>query len=247
MSPARSYFLASVFIYLYQGSVNIKRPFVFINAAMSADGKISTKEKRQVRISGDIDFDRMDQLRFSADAILVGIGTVLADDPSLTVKALKRRETRRASGLDEDPLRIIIDSKARTPLNADIFKKGNGKHMVVVSNAAPESRVKGLSKKTDVFICGDKKVDLERLMSELYSRGMRKVMLEGGSGLNWGMLSSGLVDEVYTFIGPLIIGGLDAPTLVDGDGYTMNELLPLTLLSVVPMGEGVLLKWAVGP
>ncbi len=230
---------------MYSGSVNIKRPFVFINAAMSADGKISTKERRQVRISGDVDFDRMDQLRCQADAIMVGIGTVLADDPSLTVKSVQRRQSRKDSGLDEDPLRIIIDSKARTPLDADIFKKGNGKHMVVVSKAAPGDRIEALRKQTGVFVCGEEQVDLEQFMSHLYSRGIRKVMLEGGASLNWGMLTSGLVDEVYTFIGALIIGGVGAPTLVDGDGCTKNDLLSLKLISAESMEDGVLLKWAV--
>ena len=77
-----------------------QKPFVFINAAMSADGKISTSERRQIGISEDVDFDRTDDLRASADAIIVGIGTVLSDDPSLTVKSVKRREERRKRGKD---------------------------------------------------------------------------------------------------------------------------------------------------
>ena len=91
------------------------RPFVFINAAMSADGKIATIERRQTRISGSLDFDRMDELRASSDAIMVGIGTVISDNPSLTVKSKDRKEKRRADGLSENPVRIVVDSMARIP------------------------------------------------------------------------------------------------------------------------------------
>src|SRR5664280_1467715 len=102
------------------------RPFIFINSAMSADGKLSTKERKQVRISGKLDFGRVDELRAQADAVMVGIGTVLSDDPSLTVKSPERKAARKAAGKSENPVRIIVDSAARTPLDADIFKKGEG-------------------------------------------------------------------------------------------------------------------------
>jgi 2,5-diamino-6-(ribosylamino)-4(3H)-pyrimidinone 5'-phosphate reductase len=100
----------------------MERPFIFINSAMSADGKISTKQRKQVRISGKEDFDRMDALRASSDAIMVGIGTLLADNPSLTVKSPKRRLERKEAGLEENPARIVVDSKARTHKNNSSFK-----------------------------------------------------------------------------------------------------------------------------
>ncbi len=92
------------------------RPFVFINAAMSADGKIATAERKQTRISGTLDLDRVDELRAASDAVMVGIGTVLSDNPSLTVKSEQRRDKRRAQGLPENSVRIVVDSAARTPL-----------------------------------------------------------------------------------------------------------------------------------
>ena len=110
----------------------MERPFTFINSAMSADGKISTKERKQVRISGSVDFSRMDELRASSDAVMVGIGTVLADDPSLTVKSEMLRANRKKSGRNENPIRVVVDSKARTPIDADIFKKGEGIRVIAV-------------------------------------------------------------------------------------------------------------------
>ncbi len=111
------------------------RPFVFINIAMSADGKISTRERRQVRISGNEDFSRVDQIKAESDAIMVGIGTVIADNPSLTVKSSELRAGRRAAGKDENPIRVVVDSAARTPLDADILHKGTGKRTGRVSGA----------------------------------------------------------------------------------------------------------------
>ena len=224
---------------------SMKRPFTFINSAMSADGKISTKERKQVRISGDVDFDRMDELRATSDAVMVGIGTVLADDPSLTVKSEQRREVRKGDGHEENPARVIVDSKARTPLDADIFKKGTGIRIIAVSKSAPRERVVALEKVAVIIEAGENKVDLSELVVRLKEMGIDRLMIEGGATLNFGMLSSGLVDEVYTFVGNLIIGGSSSPTLVDGIGFEENEILGLEFMSFEKMDDGVVLKWRV--
>lgn len=221
------------------------RPFIFINSAMSADGKLSTKERKQVRISGKLDFGRVDDLRAQADAIMVGIKTVLSDDPSLTVKSPERKAARKAAGKSENPVRIIVDSAARTPLDADIFKKEEGIRIIAVSNAAPAENVEKLEKKALVIKTGTNKVDLSELAGNLKEIGINTLMVEGGATLNWGMLSAGLVDEIYTFVGNLIIGGATSPTFTDGEGFLEAEILDLELLSVEKIEEGVLLKWKV--
>jgi len=221
------------------------RPFIFINSAMSADGKLSTKERKQVRISGKLDFGRVDELRAQADAVMVGIGTVLSDDPSLTVKSPERKAARKAAGKSENPVRIIVDSAARTPLDADIFKKGEGIRIIAVSNAAPAENVEKLEKKALVIKTGTNKVDLSELAGNLKEIGINTLMVEGGATLNWGMLSAGLVDEIYIFVGNLIIGGATSPTFTDGEGFLEAEMLDLELLSVEKIEEGVLLKWKV--
>ena len=223
----------------------MERPFTFINSAMSADGKISTRERKQVRISGDLDFDRMDELRASSDAVMVGIGTVLADDPSLTVKSEARRAARKADGREENPARVVVDSKARTPIDADIFKKGEGTRVIAVSRSAPRERVKVLEEMAVVVVAGENKVDLPELVVRLKEMGIDRLMIEGGAGLNWGMLSCGLVDEIYSFVGNLIIGGSSSPTLVDGPGFEENEIMGLEFVSCERMDDGVVLKWRV--
>ena len=226
--------------------MNMDRPFTFINSAMSADGKLSTKERKQVRISGSVDFDRVDELRATSDAVMVGIGTVLADDPSLTVKSEERRNERKAAGREENPVRIVVDSKARTPIDADIFKKGEGTRIIAVSNSAPSERVDVLKEKAVIIKAGDERVDLHELAGKLKEMGIDRLMIEGGATLNWGMISNGLVDEIYCFVGNLIIGGATSPTLVDGIGFAENEVMKLELRSFEKMEDGVLLKWRVG-
>ncbi|HII79634.1 MAG TPA: 2,5-diamino-6-(ribosylamino)-4(3H)-pyrimidinone 5'-phosphate reductase [Methanosarcina sp.] len=221
------------------------KPFIFINSAMSADGKLSTKERKQVKISGKLDFERVDELRANADAIMVGIGTVLADDPSLTVKSPERKAARKAAGKSENPVRIVVDSAARIPHDADIFKKGEGRRIIAVSNSAPAEKIKSLEEKALVIKTGAHKVDLTELAKKLKEMGINTLMVEGGATLNWGMLSAGLVDEVYTFVGNLIIGGKTAPTFADGEGFTEAELLGLELLSAEKIEDGILLKWKV--
>jgi 2,5-diamino-6-(ribosylamino)-4(3H)-pyrimidinone 5'-phosphate reductase len=220
------------------------RPFVFINAAMSADGKIATIKRRQTRISGSLDFDRMDELRATSDAIMVGIGTVLSDNPSLTVKSKERREKRRSTGCEENPARIVVDSMARTPIDADIFKKGDGKRIIAVCKNAPQENVSQLSKLAEIICTGQRRVDLVELLIELNKRGIKKLMVEGGATLNWGLISEGLVDEIYTFIGNIILGGKSAPTLVDGEGF-VSDFCKLNLLSCEILEEGVIVKWKV--
>ncbi len=106
------------------------RPHVFVNAAMSADGKLSTYERRQVKISGPADFRRVDRLRAGADGVMVGIGTVLADDPSLTVKDPALVAAREAEGRLPHPVRIVVDSHARIPLDAAVLHRGDGLRVV---------------------------------------------------------------------------------------------------------------------
>ncbi len=220
------------------------RPFVFINTAMSADGKIATVERRQTRISGSLDFGRVDELRATSDAVMVGIGTLLSDNPSLTVKSQERRENRSARGLDENPVRIVVDSLARTPQDCDIFKKGAGRKIIAASESAPKDRVELLAKHAEIIVSGEKRVDLGKLLADLKARGIDRLMVEGGATLNWGLISEGLVDEIYTFIGNIIIGGKTAPTLVDGEGC-IGEFCRLQLVSCEKLEDGVLIRWKV--
>ena len=215
------------------------RPFVFINSAMSADGKISTIDRRQVRISGREDLTRVDRLRSESDAIMVGVGTVLADDPGLRVKSDLLRQSRRDRGLPESPWRIVADSHARTPPTARILGPGC---ILAVARSAPAERLKILSRHSEIICCGEDRVDLKELFSLLHKRGIQRIMVEGGASLNWSLVSQGLVDEIHVYVGPMLIGGERAPTLLDGEGFR-KDFPSLRLAVVERLDDGVLLKW----
>jgi 2,5-diamino-6-(ribosylamino)-4(3H)-pyrimidinone 5'-phosphate reductase len=217
------------------------RPFVFINSAMSADGKISSILHEQVRISGREDMARVDLLRAESDAVMVGVGTVLADDPGLRVKSKDLRMKRVDQGKPEDPLRVVADSLARTPPEARVLGPGC---LLVVSQAAPQDRLEVLGKRCEIIMCGEVRVSLPHLMSHLFQRGVKRLMVEGGATLNWSMIECGLVDELHVYVGPMIIGGKEAPTLVDGTGCSC-DFPKLKLLSAKEVDDGLLLKWSI--
>jgi len=212
---------------------------VFINSAMSADGKISSVQRTQVRISGKADLARVDALRAESDAVMIGIGTALADDPGLRIKSEALRRARAEMSLSENPLRIVADSRARTPATAKVLGPGC---ILVVAESAVEERRDCLSQLCEIIVCGREKVDLVELFARLAQRGVKRIMVEGGATLNWSLIKLGLVDEIYVYVGATIIGGERAPTLADGDGFREN-FPRLMLCSVQQLDEGVLIKW----
>lgn len=204
------------------------RPFVHVNCAMTADGKLAGRSRRQIRISSPEDLSRVRALRMESDAIMVGIGTVLSDDPHLTVKGAKT-----------NPIRIVLDSSGRTPDNAKILD-GRAPTIIATSEECERSW-----KNVEVIRIGKKRVDLERLLEILYERGIRKLMVEGGGELLWSFFRKGLVDRYTVFIGSMIAGGRTSPTPVDGEGFDDDEILRLRLIECEKLGEGVLLTYEV--
>jgi len=222
------------------------RPYVTVNFAMSADGKISTKERRQLKISGKADFTRVDQLKSGSDAIMVGIGTVIADDPSLTIKSEELKQARASRGLDENPIRVVVDSRGRIPVDAAVLCKGPGKRVIGCAETIDPATHRTLKLHATVIIAGREEVDLKGLLSQLYNMGVRTLMVEGGGTLLWSMFELGLVDEMYQYIGNIVLGGRDAPTPADGEGFSSTDpFVRMDLLEWVRIDEGVLLHWRI--
>ncbi|MGB9987826.1 2,5-diamino-6-(ribosylamino)-4(3H)-pyrimidinone 5'-phosphate reductase [Salarchaeum japonicum] len=217
---------------------------VRVNAATSADGKLSTRERTQFAISGAEDFERVDELRADFDAVMVGVGTVLADDPSLTLKSgdlVADREDRGESG---QPARVVADSQARTPTDASVLGPDADTY-VLVSENAPQSRVRELERAgAQCVVAGEDRVDLPSAFAKLESEGVSRVMVEGGGELLFSLFADDLVDALSVFVGSLVIGGRDAPTLVDGEGFTEN-VPRLDLEEVERLDDGVLLTYDV--
>ncbi|MFB6229254.1 MAG: 2,5-diamino-6-(ribosylamino)-4(3H)-pyrimidinone 5'-phosphate reductase [Halobacteriales archaeon] len=217
---------------------------VVVNAAMSADGKLSTRERRQLPISGPTDFERVDELRAESDAVMVGVGTVLADDPSLTVDDPVRTAIREADGEPIQPARVVADSECRTPLDSRVLDDATRTYLLA-SEAAPEARITELTEAgANVLVAGEDRTDLGEALSELEAEGVDQLMVEGGGEVIYSLFAAGLVDELSVYVGPTVIGGRDAPTLVDGEGFT-EDLPRLSLLGVERIDDGVLLQWLV--
>jgi 2,5-diamino-6-(ribosylamino)-4(3H)-pyrimidinone 5'-phosphate reductase len=214
------------------------RPFVVLNAAISVDGKIATFTGDS-RMSSPADMRRVHRLRASVDAIMVGLRTLLVDDPKLTVKFFKGRT----------PYRIVVDSKAQTPLSSYVVRTAkNTPTIVAVTSAAPKKRIQTLREKgITVLVCGKGPlVSPKVLLRRLTTLGIRKILLEGGGSLNWSMLSNGLVNEVSVAITPRILGGADAVSLVEGKGSALvRDGVKLKLLNTGRYGPDLVARYKV--
>ncbi|MDS0478436.1 2,5-diamino-6-(ribosylamino)-4(3H)-pyrimidinone 5'-phosphate reductase [Natrinema sp. 1APR25-10V2] len=216
---------------------------VVVNAATSADGKLSSRRREQIAISGEADFARVDRLRADSDAIVVGVGTVLADDPHLTVKDQTLRARRRENGRPENPARVVVDSSGRTPTDAAVLDDAATTYLCL-SEAASVDRRADLADRAELITAGDERVDLLPAFAALQEAGLERIMVEGGGELIFSLFEAGLVDELRLFVGPKIIGGRDAPTLADGEGF-VAEFPSLELEDIDRLDDGVLLTWRV--
>jgi len=219
---------------------------VHVNAAVSVDGKLSTRRREQVRISGSADFDRVDEIRADADAVAVGVGTVLADDPRLGLDSETRRTRRREAGRPPEPARVVFDSGARTPSDARVLA-GDAETIVVVSQTAAESdRERLRAAGATLVVAGDEQTALPAATAALADHGIDRLMIEGGGELIFSAFAAGIVDELTVYIGSLLIGGRDAPTLADGEGFLDREAFTsLELCGVDRLDDGVVLSYDV--
>lgn len=191
-------------------------PFVTMKYAATLDGKIATRTGHSQWITGPEARHWVHEQRALHQAVLVGVGTVLADDPRLDVRL--ERPSRQ-------PLRVVADSLARTPPAARMFATAGGPILIAVTPAAPPERVAELRAKAEVVVLPERegRVDLCALCAELVRRQVQSVLLEGGGALNGAMLEGGLVNKVAAFLAPLLIGGSAAPGPLGGLGAERLE------------------------
>ena len=219
------------------------RPYVILNAAMTLDGKIATQTGSS-NISGKKDLERVHELRKECDAIMVGIGTVLADDPRLTVHKIDANP-------DDNPIRIVVDSKCRTPIDARITNS-DAKTIIACANEYKDEFKQSEKYETfkergvKFFFSGDGRVDLVALMSYLHEEGIDKLMLEGGSTLNFSMIRAGLIDRISICVAPMIVGGANAKTFFDGEGFDMmDDAVKLKLIDSYTLDKDLILTYDV--
>ncbi len=214
-----------------------KRPYVILSAAMTIDGKIASKTG-DPEISNEEDWKEVHKLRTQVDAIMVGKGTILKDNPKLHIKYYKHKGYKR----------IVVDSNLSIPLDSKviIFQPELYPTIICTTENIPSRKIKDFeSKGVKILQSGKrKKVDVFNLMPLLYDLGVRKLLLEGGSTLNWSFLKEDLIDEIRLTIAPWIVGGKDGISLVGGEGFDkMLEAPRFSLKEVVKRENYVVLRY----
>jgi len=218
-------------------SMNDEKPYVIINAAMTLDGKIATAGGDSA-ISGKEDLIRVHKLRAECDGILVGINTVIKDNPRLTVHKIKS---------ERNPVRIVVDSRARIPLSARMFRE-EGETIIAVSEKANKKKVERLKsiENVNVASCGKEEVDLKKLMKILYKRGIKKLLVEGGGNVIFSFLKEKLADEIRVAIAPVVVGGENAITLAEGKGFSrISDGANLMLKKSYALGKDLVLEYKI--
>ena len=219
--------------------ISTKLPWVAMKTAMTLDGKIATRTGDSKWITGAEARAYVHELRHRFMAIVVGIGTAVADDPLLNCR-IEGRGVRQ-------PIRVVVDSNARLSLDSQLVKTA-GEYRTIVAHTrfAPEERVKALRETgVEMLLCKEKEglVDVRNLLELLGQSGIDSILLEGGGSLNYTFLAEGLADELYAFIAPKIVGGMNAKTPVEGAGMEkMADAINLELENVLNIGHDVLLK-----
>ena len=217
----------------------MNRPFVFINVAMTVDGKIDTFRRTGAAISSARDKERVDRLRAESDAVMVGGKTLLDEDPKLTVKSEALRSERVENGRSPNPIKVGIVSEARLHPDSQFLNAGAANIVIFTTRRTSKYHVSLLkSLGVDVYVDDTDKVNLSKALETLKRMGVERLMVEGGATLNFELLRLRLVDEVTAYVAPIVFGGANAPTLAAGVGLERSEAIPLQLVSAEAWEDG---------
>lgn len=219
--------------------IRTRRPYVILKSALSLDGKIATACGESKWISGPPARAIVHRMRNRVDAIMVGAGTVLADDPRLTA--------RLGKGQGRHPTRVILDNQGLVPLTARVFHNSDTQKVLYVgAPGLPAAREKNLRKKgVEVLLLKEKRgvVDLDLLMKKLGEREVVSLLIEGGAEVNAGALQAGIVDKVIFFLAPMILGGKNAPGAVAGQGVRrLQDAFKIKNWKIDRVGEDLMIE-----
>lgn len=225
----------------------MSRPFVHLNVAATADGKIDTFERRGAAISSSRDKERVDKLRADSDAVMIGGRTLHGEDPKLTIKSEALRAERQALGLPSNPAKVGVASRLDLKPDSNFLTAGPARIMLFTTSQTTETQLASVrAAGAQVYVLGEDKVDLVTTMHILKQNDINHLMVEGGATLNFELLNLGLVDELTIYVAPLIFGGELAPTLAAGFGLVRSAAIPLKLIRSEQWEDGgVLLHYQV--
>ena len=220
------------------------RPFVYANMAMTADGKITSAGRDYPRFTSPFDRRMMGRLRAEADAIIVGAGTLRADDPPMAIRNPELQSYRQRLGRADPPVEIVVSRTLSFDQKSSFFTD-EAPRIIATIDDAPRDRIEELSQLATVWTLGQGQVNIPTLLERLTGRGIERLLLEGGAELNWAFLEADCLDELYMTIAPTLLGGRHAPTPFGGDGLPMSERRPLELLSMHREGDELYLRYRV--
>jgi 2,5-diamino-6-(ribosylamino)-4(3H)-pyrimidinone 5'-phosphate reductase len=213
--------------------------------AATVDGKITSADREYPRLTSPHDRETMDRLRAEADAILVGAGTARADNPPLHVRSEEMRSYRRSLGKPDSLDRVLVSASLDIELDNRFFEDDGSARIVATIDGAPAERIAALGGRAEVWRVGAERVDLVELLRRLRDRGVERLLVEGGGELNWSFLEQDLIDELYVTIAPCLLGGRDAPTLLEGRGLEMAAQTRLKLIDLHREQDELYCRWAV--
>ncbi|MBY8987797.1 MAG: 2,5-diamino-6-(ribosylamino)-4(3H)-pyrimidinone 5'-phosphate reductase [Candidatus Lokiarchaeota archaeon] len=203
-----------------------EHPYVILSAAMTIDGKIASKNG-DPEISDEEDWKSVHKLRTDVDAIMVGKGSIIKDNPKLHIKYYDHKGYYR----------VVLDSNLSIPIESNVitYKPETYPTIIITTENAPANKIKKFeSKNVDIIKSGKgRRVDVVNLMPILYDKGIKRILLEGGGNLNWSFIKNDLVDEIRITIAPWMVGGKDAVSLMEGEGYAKMHESPRYYLSDV--------------
>ncbi|GII77817.1 hypothetical protein Sru01_27990 [Sphaerisporangium rufum] len=223
-----------------------ERPYVLLSAAMSIDGFIDDRASGPLALSNAADFDRVDEVRAGCDAILVGAGTVRADDPRLVVRSPERRAARARRGLPETPRKVTLTAGGDLDPGRRFFTLGDVEKLVYARGPAAPAARERLAGVATVVDAGDP-IDLPGVLADLAGRGVGRLMVEGGTAVHTLFLTAGLVDELHLVVAPFFVGDPAAPRFVGAGAFRYGPQDRLRLAEARPIGDVVLLRYLVPP
>jgi 5-amino-6-(5-phosphoribosylamino)uracil reductase len=222
------------------------RPYILLSCGMSIDGYLGSASPRRLELSNDADFDRVDAVRASCDAILVGAATVRNDNPRLLVRSQNRRQARTARGLPPSPIKVTVTERVELDPRADFFTTGDAEKLVYcVSPRVGDARSR-LGEVATV-VDGGRRVKMRSLSEDLGARGVERLMVEGGGKVHTQFLTDNLADELQLVVAPFFVGDSRATRFVSDGHFPFNPGRRATLAEVRQIGDVVLLRYALSP
>ena len=220
-----------------------ERPYTLLSCCVSIDGYIGNAASR-LFLSNDADFDRVDAVRASCDAILVGAETVRVDNPRLLVRSQTRRAERAARGLPASPIKVTVTRKAELDARADFFRIGDAEKLVYCASPGVADARKRLGPVATVVDGGGESVEMRTIGSDLAERGVERLMVEGGGTVHTQFLTEDIVDELQLTVAPVFVGDSEAPRFVRDGSFPWNPGRRAELVDVRQLGDIVLLRYA---